>query len=293
MASVIAGDVTTSLLLLSFATFSMQAAEDAEQGFGHLAQKRELAMPDVAVAPDRPTPLGTANGSTRAANRAGSLKRRSALPTGRAVVGGFLVALAALGIFAAYASATSGPTTSYVVARRDLPIGTRLTADDLTMLPMELPDVVADDAAFDAEGPLVGATTVGPVRRGELVQAGDVVKKRSGAGELEVSFELEAARALAGTLRPGERVDVLATFGAGGDTYTVTVVRQARVLETDRDRGGLAAGDTEVITLAVPTSDEAMALTHAVNAGKVTLVRSTGSTVNAEVGKAYQAPAAG
>jgi Flp pilus assembly protein CpaB len=252
-------------------------------------------MPDVAVAPDRPS-LGATGARAGGATGVGggrTVRRRSSLPTGRAVVGGFLVALAALGIFAAWSSATAGPATSFVVARRDIPIGTRLTADDLTSLPMDLPDVVADDAAFASEGPLLGATTVGPVRRGELVQAGDVVKKRSGAGELEVSFELESARALAGTLRPGERVDVLATFGAGGDTYTVTVVRQARVLETSRDRGGLAADDTDVITLAVPTTDEAMALTHAVNAGKVTLVRSTGSTVSGEVGKTYQAPAAG
>src|SRR5687768_18243373 len=63
MASVIAGDVTTSLLLLSFAIFSMQAAEDVEQGFGHRAQKRGLAMPpDVTVAPDRPS-LAPANGA--------------------------------------------------------------------------------------------------------------------------------------------------------------------------------------------------------------------------------------
>lgn len=251
-------------------------------------------MPDVAVAPDRTTnTLGPRTGAGAGSGGGRPLKRRSALPTGRAVVGGFLVALAALGIFAAYSSATTGPTTTYVVARRDLPIGTRLTADDLTSLPMELPDVVARDAAFATEGPLVGATTVGPVRRGELVQAGDVVEKRSGPGELEVSFELETARALAGTLRPGERVDVLATFGAGGDTYTVTVVRQALVLETGRDGGGLAGSDTDVISLSVPTSDEAMALTHAVNAGKVTLVRSTGSTVSGEVGRTYQAPAAG
>lgn len=250
--------------------------------------------PDVAVAPDRPGLAAAGGGRGSAAGTLGdrTVRRRSALPTGRAVVGGFLVALAALAVFAAYSSATAGPTTSYVVARRDVPIGTRLTADDLTALPMELPDVVARDAAFASEGPLVGATTVGPVRRGELVQAGDVVRKRSGAGELEVSFELESSRALAGTLRPGERVDVLATFGAGADTYTVTVVRQARVLQTGHDQGGLAGGDTDVISLSVPTSDEAMALTHAVNAGKVTLVRSTGTTAGGEVGKTYQAPAA-
>jgi Flp pilus assembly protein CpaB len=249
---------------------------------------------DVAIAPER----GTPGPSRRRAETTGvgggrALRRRTALPTGRAVVGGFLVALAALGIFAAYARATDGPTTTYVVARRDVPIGSRLTADDLTLLPMELPGVVATGAVFDAEGPLVGATTVGPIRRGELVQAGDVVRKQSGADQLEISFELESSRALAGTLRPGERVDVLATFGAGGDTYTVTVVRQARVLQTSRNGGALANGDAEVISLAVPTAEEALALSHAINAGEVTLVRSTGATVSGPVGQTYRAPASG
>jgi Flp pilus assembly protein CpaB len=253
-------------------------------------------MPDVAVAPDRPspaTPNGGMHATSHGAARGRTLSRRSTLPTGRAVVGGFLVALAALGIFAAWSSASTGPTATYVVARRDLPIGSRLTADDLTSLPMDLPDVVAAHAVFRSERPLIGSTTVGPIRRGELVQAGDVVRKRSAAPELEVSFELDDARALAGTLRPGERVDVLATFGAGGDTYTVAVVRQALVLDAGHGGGGLAAADRDVISVAVPTAQDALALTHALNAGKVTLVRATGAAVSAEVGRTYQAPAAG
>src|SRR5688500_9557620 len=147
------------------------------------------------------------------------LRRRASLPTGRAVVGGFLVALAALGVFVAYSRAAAGPSTSYVVARHDIPVGSRLTADDLTTLPMELPGVVAANAAFTREAKVVGATTVGPIRRGELVQAGDVVQKRSAADELEVSFSIAASRAIGGTLRPGDRIDVLATFGSGADTY--------------------------------------------------------------------------
>jgi Flp pilus assembly protein CpaB len=243
-------------------------------------------MSDVAVAPERPSAaLPRSNGASGR-----PLKRRSSLPSGRAVVGGFLVALSALGIFAAWSQATAGPTTSYVVARSDIPIGTRLTEDDLTLLPMELPEVVVGAAVFDAEGPLVGATTVGPIRRGELVQAGDVVKKRSGGEELEISFAIDSSRALAGTLRPGERVDVLATFGGGGESYTVTVVRQARVLETTTDGNALADGSTEVISLALQTSDEALALSHAVNAGEVTLVRSTGATGSGPVGQTYRAP---
>lgn len=242
-------------------------------------------MSDVAYAPER-TP-----GAAGPATGARPLRRRSALPSGRAVVGAFLVAVSALGIFAAYTRATAGPTRSYVVAGRDLPIGTRLTSDDLLLLPMELPPLVAGRATFSSDEALVGATVVGPLRRGELVQPADVVKKRSGPTELEVSFAIESSRALAGSLRAGERVDVLATFGGGGDSYSVIVVSQARVLDVAHGRSSLADGRTETITLAVATSEEALALTHAVNAGDVTLVRSTGSSTSGPAGQTYRAPA--
>lgn len=242
-------------------------------------------MADVAVVPERPKAGAPNSGSSR------TVTRRPALPNGRAVVGGFLVAVSALGIFTAYARATAGPTTSYVVARHDLALGTQLAADDLVELPMSLPASVAGHAAFDQASSVVGATTIGPIRKGELVQAGDLVRKRSGPAELEVSFEIAPARALAGSLRPGEVVDVLATFGAGADAYTVVVVQQARVLASTSTRTALTTG-ADVISLAVASSDAALALTHAVNAGEVTLVRSTGSTASGPAGQTYRAPAA-
>lgn len=244
-------------------------------------------MSDVAYAPQRPP--GNAAGPP---NGGRPLRRRSTLPSGRAVVGGLLVALSALGTFAAYTRATAGPTHSYAVAGRDLPIGTQLTAGDLLLLPMDLPPLVAEQATFSSPRELVGATVIGPVRRGELVQTADVVRKRSGPAELEVSFSIESSRALAGSLRPGEQVDVLATFGGGGDSYSVVVVRHARVLDTARSGSSLGQGRTETVTLAVANSEEALGLTHAINAGEVTLVRSTGSSGSGAAGQTYRAPAA-
>jgi Flp pilus assembly protein CpaB len=161
---------------------------------------------------------------------------------------------------------------------------------------MELPPVVARRSAFSGTSALVGATTVGPIRGGELVQVGDVVRKTSAPQDVEMSFSIDTARAVAGGLRPGEQVDVLATFGAGGDTYTLAVVRGARVLATSRPGRGFADARTSVVTLGLHTSDEALALSHAVNAGEVTLVRSTGVAgpgVDPAGGPAiYRAPAA-
>jgi len=221
-----------------------------------------------------------------------SVRRRTSLPGGRAVVGGFLVALSALGIYGAYTQAAAGPTTSFVVARRDVAIGARLTTDDLRLEVMELPDTLANGSAFKSVATLVGATTVGPVRKGDLVQASDVVEKRSGTAELEVAFALESSRAVAGSLRPGELVDVLATFGAGGDAYTVTVVSRARILDARPAGGPLAGGDTDIIRLALTSGADALAITHAVNVGDVTLVRATGTEVSGAAGLTYRAPAA-
>jgi hypothetical protein len=46
-----------------------------------------------------------------------------------------------------------------------------------------------------------------------------------------------------------------------------------------------------VLSVALSSSDEALALTHALNAGDVTLVRSTGSAASGPVGQTYTAPA--
>jgi len=226
------------------------------------------------------------------ASEARSVRRQTSLPGGRAVIGGFLVALSALGIFSAYSRAAAGPTTSFVVARRDVALGSRLTTDDLALVVMDLPDALANGSAFRSEATLVGATTIGPVRKGDLVQASDVVRKRSGPQELEVSFALESPRAVAGSLRPGELVDVLVTFGAGGDAYTVTVVRHARVLDARPSGGPLAGGDTEIVRLALTSNADALAVTHAVNVGDVTLVRATGTDITGVPGQTYRAPAA-
>src|SRR5688500_15969628 len=67
-----------------------------------------------------------------------SVRRRRGLPGSRAVVGGLLVATAAVGLFAAASTSGQGPRQTYVVARHELNAGTRLAATDLELVPMEL-----------------------------------------------------------------------------------------------------------------------------------------------------------
>lgn len=205
------------------------------------------------------------------------VRRRQSLPTGRAVVGGFLVALSALGIFVAYTRVTAEPATRYVVARQDLRVGAQILPGDVALLPMELPRAVIDrKVVFTSASGVVGATVLSPVRAGELLQASDLVRKGSGEGDVEVSFAIDAARAVAGELAPGERVDVVTTVGTGPESFSLIVVGDALVLRVDK-RSATLGDESTVVMLALPSRDDAVALSHAVTTGEITLIRTTGA----------------
>lgn len=201
------------------------------------------------------------------------VRRRRPLPNGRAVLGGFLVAVAAVGTFAVAGGAGDDDLEPYVVARDDLAVGERITADDLTLARLDVPPFLAA-RAFRSPADLVGVVVVGPVARGELVQAAAVV--REAVKGRHVSFPVEAARAVDGALQPGEAVDILVTYGTGENATTAVVARGARVVRLRRPSGTLSDGRHVVVTLSVETDEHAAALAHASSAGTVTIVK-TGS----------------
>lgn len=203
------------------------------------------------------------------------IRRRRPLPGTRAVVGGFLVALALVGTFATVSSAGDDRRIALVVARDDLAVGDRITAEDIAVARLDVPAFVRA-RAFRSPEQLIGATVLGPVARGELVQASAVSRASNAPPGLQVSFPVEAARAVDGTLREGEAVDVLVTYGQGETATTKVVARTARVVRTRTPGGVLGDDRTLVVTLVVATAEDAAAVAHAANAGEVTIVR-TGS----------------
>ena len=204
-----------------------------------------------------------------------TVRRRRGLPGSRAVVGGLLVASAAVGLFAAASSTSAGPAGSYVVARHDLAPGTRLQAGDLELAPMDLASGPRA-RAFESPQPLVGATLVAPLGAGELVQSSAVVARSGDTASRELSFTLERGRLSAG-MKQGERADLLATYGSGSDAYTVAVVRQAHVVAIERPRTSAGENGPATVTVAVDDPNDALALAHAIQLGKVTVVRATGA----------------
>lgn len=210
-----------------------------------------------------------------AERRTRSVRRRRGLPGSRSVVGGLLVAAAAVGLFAAASDSGSGPTRSYVVTREQLPAGHRIEAADLALVPMDL--APAQQArAFDSAQPLLGATVVAGLGVGELVQSSAVVARAGETASRELSFVLDRGR-MGTAIKQGERADLLATYGTGTDAFTVVVVRQALLVAIDRPRTTAGDAGAATVTVAVDSGADVLALAHAIQLAKVTLVRATGA----------------
>ena len=241
-------------------------------------------MSDTTFTAQRPALEGDGGGL--------ALRRRRPLPGGRAVVGGFLIALSGVGIFAAYTGATADARQEFLVARHDLPIGHRIERDDLGTLRMDLPPAVRARAHRDPSR-LLGTVVIGPVAKGELIQGSDVVgADQAGSTGPQVSIPVESARAVDGQLKVGELVDVVVTYDGAGGGQTMVVARGARVVDRSKPDSTLGEGGKEVVTLSVPNRSDTLAVAHAASAGDVTLVRVTGQPPHSGAGDSsnYQAP---
>ena len=199
---------------------------------------------------------------------------RRSLPGSRAVVGGLLVAAAAVGLFAVASKAGHHPAHSYVVAAHGLAAGTRLQAGDLATASMAL-SPAARARAFDDPAGLVGTTLLTALEPGELVQASAVVAKVGEAGSREMSFSVERGH-LSPAINAGETIDLMATYGTGNDAYTVGVARGVLVVGLERGRSGLGETGPVLVTVALDEAADAVALAHAAQAGKLTVIRTTG-----------------
>ncbi len=198
------------------------------------------------------------------------VRRRRPLPGGRAVFGGFLVAVAVVGTVAAQQAASGPPTTRYVVAATPLPAGRTIKFDDLTTRAVDLPEPLARRAYGDPQL-LLGRVLASTLAEGELVQGSALAQRGPVAGEREVSFTSDPARSLGQRIAPGDLVDVYATSGQGEGGRTSLVVRSVRVI----DRQGREGGGSFIFTVALAAPDDVQALVAATAAGSLTVVRAT------------------
>lgn len=226
------------------------------------------------------TPTAVADPPTQPA--ATSRRRRRptpALPTGRAVVGGLLVAISALSLFWVWQQSSKPPETSFVVARVDIAAGDSLSAAELSLVKAELPAEVAN-LVIQSPEVLDGAVALGPIGAGEFIQVGSVLGGSADVAEMagqELSFAIEAHRAVGGRLRAGEHVDVIATSGNGDASTTEVVVANALVSRSFDVQGRLGSTGEIELSLVLATRQDVLAMARAIDTAEVTVVRTTRS----------------
>lgn len=222
-------------------------------------------MTDLATAP-APTTKG--QGTPR------PVRRRRGLPGGRAVIGGFLVAASATGVYAAWSAATVGPSARYAVLTTDVAAGEQLDPGDLALVGIDLP-MDQRRLAFTDLDVLVGATALAPMVEGQLVQSSGVAKPAGAPERAQISVRLDPGDAVGGSLRAGDEVDVIVTYTAGGRPETSTISRGALVVDVLAGDRGVGSSGSIVLVLAV-RPEELEPIASAVSAGDVTIARTTG-----------------
>ncbi|MBA3282245.1 MAG: hypothetical protein H0U29_08450, partial [Acidimicrobiia bacterium] len=222
-------------------------------------------------------PARSADRTRATASAARTIRPRPGLPGSRAVVGGLLVALAAVGTWWAASGAGRSAEERYVVASRTVGPGERIEADDVRLATLDLPDSLRPMAFLDARS-VIGSVALGPLEPGELLQAGSIAPAAGSPDTREVSFAVETDWAVAGSLRAGDRIDVFATYegtGAPTSTRVLTNATVRRVGATGDE--GLGESRTQTITVAVDGPDGAKDLVTAARAATITVLRVTGT----------------
>lgn len=192
------------------------------------------------------------------------------LPTGRTVFGGFLVAAAAVIVFAVAISDASRHGQPVVVAARALPAGTVIGPGDTDTESITLPSG-ARAVSFRQAAVVVGRTLAVAAAPGELIQA-SMLEPPNGVTFRPVSVPVDPDSLAA--LASGTTVDVLATPSTSTGPVTV-VLRGAKLLAVSRGGSSLLPGSTSpaVATLGVTDLPEAEAVVQAAHTGTITLVQ--------------------
>lgn len=220
-----------------------------------------------------------------------------------------LAGLGAVGVFAAVASYVSNvrsqvtPMTSVLRVVRDVPAYRPITQDMVNTV--QVPQRWVPSAAMSDPTQVQGTVADVPLTAGSFLQRGMVgPPPQLGPGQRELAILVDAETGVAGKVRPGDTVDIEATFGGTQKTppRSSIVVPNARVLDVGQvfHSGGSAgatlsnARDVVPITFALSVQ-ESLVLTYAESFAatvRLALVR-PGEQSSVPPGQAYQQPGVG
>ncbi|MPZ69243.1 MAG: hypothetical protein GEU71_06890 [Actinobacteria bacterium] len=170
---------------------------------------------------------------------------------------------------------------------RDLPQDHVLGPGDIELVEAKLPASVLT-RYVPAEQAIVGSILTRAVGVGELIAADWVSAADSGASR-SMTIPVAPEHAVGGDLRPGDRIDVYATFDPGDiRAKTSLLLRGAEVLQVVT-AGGLTLGDEALVGVTVGISPEDSArVAFAVRTAEIDIVRVVGAvgTVGTETVRA-------
>lgn len=200
------------------------------------------------------------------------------LPTGRAVVGGLLVALAALGVLWALTRGDDEPTVEYLVLAHDVQAGDVVGMGDFDVTEMVLPDEVDAVTLFrnstrESDPRWIAQT---PIRAGTLALVDDYRQIEGGdipaPDGWTVTVHVDEARAMNGQASANLTVDVIGTFEEATGTRTDVVARSARIIQVAPTA---QEAPTQAVHLQVGDYQTVLDLINAGSAGTLTLVDTT------------------
>ncbi len=197
------------------------------------------------------------------------LPRRATWPGARPLLGGLLVAVAALIAFVA--SRPAGGDVDVLVLARDLPAGAVLGLDDLAVAEVEVPGAVGDRLIADVDE-VLGATLRADVAANEPLLRSSIDDVIDDGPAFELALDLDEAQAVGARLRPGDQVLVVADADdAPADGTTTVQLGPALVTASTSPTEGIGGGSL-VVVLGVDDAELATAL-GAVDDADVRLVR--------------------
>lgn len=142
-----------------------------------------------------------------------------------------------------------GPERTAYELKKDVPVGAALSADQLTEV--SVPKRWLPDSAVTELADVRGKTAASGLHKGSLLQS-DMVARRPALkpGQQEITVVIDAETGVADRVRPGNRVNVFATFegdrGSGGKgkvpDQSKVIVSDAKVIDVGRLTG--SSGDT-------------------------------------------------
>jgi Flp pilus assembly protein CpaB len=206
--------------------------------------------------------------------------RRAAKPSwvnARTVLGILLFSIAFLGAQRVLSQART--TVDVWAAAHDLGAGTTLRAEDVLVAGVKLPGELLPRYVL-ASGTLEGASLNQAVRAGELIPAASVRNSDVEAVGRSMTIPVTPEHANGGALRPGDRIDVFATFNPGDlRARTALLVGDVEVLGVVT-AGGLVGGDVSAVGVTVAVSPEdAARVAYAIRNAELDIARITGTAV--------------